>query len=322
MGSSRKSKRSSAVTYWAFSKAFAYLLAAAVLCSPWAYAESDVVSATGSGRDTPEAITNLLRTTVGKYFREPEPQLTSTILQTEILPNAASFVQSYRITEGGTSGSVSLSANIDLDVIHGLLSLTPKNIGEADGAKALVLVHGAKLPDSVLASLKPGAAVSDPFNTLGEAARERFFRREFTEAQLTTADMQAIGAGEDISSPELLRGLGAKAGARVALGITGRYETYDNENSHNKEERVVLSATMVDIKAGGVIARTSVNVVNPKTRKEQYVADLQRNILEESKDLFQDVFVAAGRRLVKGESHSEFSVVRALSFERRTRGAL
>ncbi|MGZ3657501.1 MAG: hypothetical protein ACXVCI_15420 [Bdellovibrionota bacterium] len=298
--------------FWASSKTL-YLVALVALGATSARAETGVVSATGAGHDTPEAITNLLRTTIGKYFKnEPDPQLTRTILQTEILPNASSFVQSYRITDGSKSGLVSLSANIDLDVIHGLLSLTPKNIGEADGAKALVLVHGAKLPDSVVSSLKNPGAVADPFSTLAEAGRERLFRREFTEAQLTNEDMQAVGVGEDFSSPEVLRGLGAKAGARIVLGITGRYETFDNENSHNKEERVVLAATMVDVSAGTVIARTSVNVVNPKTRKEQYVADLQRNILEESKDLFQDVFVAAGRRLVKGESHTEFSVVRIL----------
>ncbi len=291
-----------------------YLLAALLLAFSFAArAETGLVNASGTGRDTPDAITNLLKSTVGKYFRDTPASLSRPILQTEILPNASSFVQSYKITEGGRSGAVTLSASVDLDVIQGLFSLTPKSFGETEGAKSLVMVRGAKLPDSALAGMKPGTSVPDPFATLAEAARERFLRRNFAEATLTAEDMQAVGAGEDVSSPELLRGLGAKAGARVALGITARFENYENENSHNKEERLVLSAAMVDVSGGNVIARSSANVVTPKTRKEIYVADLQRAILEESKDLFQDLFVAAGRRLVRAEGQSEFAILRVQS---------
>lgn len=299
--------------YWASSRV-AYLVAAALYFGvPFACAESGVVSATGSGRDAPEAIVNLLRTTIGKYFHnEPNPQLTRVILQTEILPNASSFVQSYRITDAGKSGTVSLAANLDLDVIRGLVSLTPKNLGEADGAKALVLVHGPKLPEAIMAGTKPSVKVADPFRVLGDGARERFLRREFQEAELTPEQIQDAGMGEDYASPETLRGLGDKAGARVVLGVTGRYETFDNENSHNKEERLVLTGLLVDAKTGTTLSRASVIVVNPKTRREQYALDLTRNVAEESKDLFQDVFVAAGRRTVKSEPHSDFSVVRVL----------
>jgi hypothetical protein len=291
-----------------------YLVAAALLfCAAHAHAEGGVVQATGAGRDAPEAIVNLLRTTIGKHFRtEPNPQLTRVILQNEILPNASSYVQSYRITDTGKSGTVSLAANLDLDVIRGLLSLTPKNLGEAEGAKALVLVRGPKLPDAIMAGTKATVKVVDPFKNLGDGARERFLRRDFQEAELTPAQIQDAGVGEDYSSAETLRGLGDKAGARVALGVTAHYETFDNENSHNKEERLVLTGLMVDTKSGATLARASVNVVNPKTRREQYALDLQRNVIEESKDLFQDVFVAAGRRVVKVETHSDFSVVRVL----------
>lgn len=290
-----------------FRATLVYLLAA-LLMSASSYAETGVVSATGVGKDTPEAIINLLKVTVGKYFKT-DPQFTHAVLQTEILPNASSFVQSYKLNEGSHPGAVSLSANIDLDVIHGLLSLTPKNVGETAGAKALVIVKGAKLPDSVLSTLK-SKTPPDPFAPLVEAAKERFFRREFSDAELAPEDLQQVSAGDDVASPEVLRGLGAKAGARVVLVVTGRYETFENENAHNKEERMVLSSTMLDVKTGAVIGRASVNVVNPKSRKEQYVQDLSRNVLEESKDLLQDVFVAAGRKLVKAETHDEFTVVR------------
>jgi hypothetical protein len=302
MGSSKRSKRSLAATCSAFSKvpgararaASLFYLLAALACPPGAVADSGVVNSTGAGRDTPEAITSLLRNTVGRYFKE-NPQLTRAILQTEILPNASSFVQSYKVNEGSHGGAVSLSANVDLDVIHGLLSLTPANLGEKDGAKALVIVRGAKLPDSVIAGLKSKAPPADPFAPLAEPE-----------------EVQSMGAGDDMSSPELLRGLGAKAGARVVLAVTARFEAYENENAHNKEERLVLSAVLVDVKTGVALGRASVNVVNPKTRREIYIADLQRNLLDESKDLFQDVFVSAGRKLGKIESHDEFSVVRVL----------
>jgi hypothetical protein len=299
--------------YWVSSN-LPYLLAAALFFSvPTTHAESGVVSATGSGHDAPEAIVNLLRTAIGKYFRnEPDPQLTRVILQTEILPNASSFVQSYRITDAGKSGTVSLAANLDLDVIRGLVSLTPKNLGEASGAKALVLVRGPKLPEIAMAGTKPNLKVADPFLGLGSAAKERFLRREFQEAELSSEQIQEAGVGEDYTSPETLRGLGDKAGARVVLGVTARYETFDNENSHNKEERLVLTGLLVDAKTGSTLSRASVNVVNPKTRREQYAADLSRNVAEDSKDLFQDVFVAAGRRTVKSEPQSDFSVVRVL----------
>ncbi len=291
--------------------AYVYLLAAFALASGIASAsDSGIVSASGTGHDVPEAITNLLKTTFDKYFRDQPPEILRSILQTEIFPNAASFVQSYKIQGGGNAGSVSLVASVDLDVLHGLLGLTPKNIGENDGAKALVMVRGAKLPDQIPAGLKPGASIPDPFAVLADAARERFARREFMAATLTAAELQAIGTGEDFLNPEFLRELGNKAGARVALGAVARYEWYENENSHNKEERLVLTASLVDVKTGNVVAHSSVNVVNPKTRKEQYLADLRRAVLEESKDLLQDIFVAAGRKLVKPEGHSEFSVVR------------
>ena len=122
-----------------------------------------------------------------------------------------------------------------------------------------------------------------------EGGRERFLRREFSEAQLSPEVSRSIDSGEDFSSPDLLRSLGVKAGARVVLGVSGRFETYENENSHNKEERIFLSATMVDVKGGGVIGRASSFVMNPKSRKEQYLMDLQRNLFEESRDLFQEV---------------------------------
>lgn len=292
----------------------AYLLAAAMLLAvPFggARAESGVVSAVGAGRDTGDAIASLLKVTTGKYFKA-QPNLVKNVLQAEILPNASSFVQSYKILEGSHAGAVQLSASVDLDVINGLLSLTPKSLGEEAGVKALVAVRAPKLPEAALAGMKlpAGKEPPDPFAPIAAAARERLARRDFSDASLAPSELQAMGAGEDISSPELLRGLGAKAGARVALGIAGRFETYENENSHNKDERLVLTAILLDVKAGNVLGRASVNVVSPKSRREQYIADLQRNISEESKDLFQDVLVSAGRRLIKPEGAASYSVVR------------
>lgn len=316
MGLFKRLKRSSAATFWDSNKVRpqAYLFAAlcVFLLPAQLSADSGVVSAVGGGHDTQDAISSLLKKTVAKHFKAYPAQLTKSVLQAEILPNASSFVQSYKIIEGGRPGSVSLSASVDLDVINALLGLSPKNLGD-EAAKALILVRGPKLPDSLLPPLKPGATAPDVLAPLATAARDRLTRRSFSEATLTAEDMQAGGAGEDFASPELLRGLGAKAGARVALGIVGRIETYENENSHNRDERLVLSATIVDVKAGNVMGRATVNVANPKSRRDQYLSDLQKSIAEESKDLFQDIFVSAGRKLVKNEGLAGYSLVRVQS---------
>src|SRR5690606_2502079 len=136
---------------------------------------------------------------------------TKNVLQSEILQNASSFVQSYRILEGSKASAVTLSANVDLDMIHGLLGLTPKNIGEAEGAGALVVVRSAKLPDSVLSGIKAANKPADPFQALGEAARERFQRREFEVAPLAHAPE---AEGDDQFGSEALRAAGLKSGAR------------------------------------------------------------------------------------------------------------
>jgi hypothetical protein len=281
-----------------------------LLPSVLAHAESGVVNASGTGHDAPEAISSLLRSTVLRYFKD-QPQLTRDILQDEILPNASSFVQSYKIEDGSSASGVILSANIDLDIIHGLLSLTPANLGETNGANALVIVRGAKLPDSIISGLK-SKTLLDPYAPLVEIAKERFSRRNFGLAEASAEDIQAIFSGEEGGIAEALKALGVKAKARVVFYVSARYETYDNENAHNKEERIVLSAELIDTKTGASLGRSSVNVVNPRSRKEQYVADLQRYVIDDSKDLFQDIFVSSGRKLGRQESHDDFSVVRVL----------
>jgi hypothetical protein len=308
----KRSKKSLVAMFSGFSNP-AYLLAAFFALAAAAQAETGVVSAVGTGRDSGDAISNLLKTTMGKYFKSQPPRYITSVLQGEILPNASSFLQSYKMLEGSRAGMVQLSASIDLDVLSGLLNLTPKNLGEENLTKALVVVRAPKLPDSAVAGMKPpvnGAKAVDPFSPLATGARERLSRRDFSDVTLTAEELSAVGAGEDISSPELLRGLGSKAGARLAFGISGRFETYENENSHNKDERLVLTATLVDVKLGIVLGRTNVNVVNPKSRREQYISELQRNISEESKDLFQDVLVSAGRKIGKQEGPDGLSVVR------------
>ncbi len=187
----------------------AYLLAAFYLLPAAAFAETTgVVSSVGTGRDAGEAIANLLKVTLAKHFKEQPPALVRAVLQSEILPNASSFVQSYKILEGGRAGAVSLSASVDLDVISGLMSLSPKSLGEPEGAKALVVVRGAKLPDAAVSGMKQGAVPADPFGVLAASSRERLSRRGFDEATLTVADLQALGAGDDMAGPEVLRGMG------------------------------------------------------------------------------------------------------------------
>lgn len=298
--------------YWAFNKSLCfplYLLAAVSLGASPAFAETGVVNAVGYGKESPEAINSLLRSVVAKYFKDEPDALTKSVLQNEILPNASSFVQSYKILEGGRGSSVSLSANVDLDIIRALLSLTPASLGETGPVKAFVVAKGARLPDGAQA-VKAGAAPIDPYGVLDSAARERLSRRQFEVMRLTPEEYAALTPGDDVAAFELLRGLGARAGARVALGISSKYESFENENSHNKEQRIVLSATLVDVKTGTVLGKSSANVTEPRGRRDQYAADLQRILAEEGRDLFHEAFVSAGKRLNKSSGKEEFSVVR------------
>jgi hypothetical protein len=297
--------------YWAFSKSLClplYLLAAISL-SGLAFAESGVVSAVGYGKESPEAINSLLRSVVGKYFKDDPEALTKSVLQNEILPNASSFVQSYKILEGGRGSSVALSANVDLDVIRALLSLTPASLGETGPVKAFVATKGARLPENAQA-VKAGASPIDPYGVLDAAAGERLARRQFEVVRLSAEEAAALGPGDDVAAFELLRGLGARAGARIALGISSRYETFENENSHGRDQRIVLSATIVDVKTGTVLGKSSAYVSEPRGRRDQYASDLQRILAEEGKDLFHETFVSAGKRLGKSSGQEEFSVVR------------
>ncbi len=311
MASSARSKKSLGRTCWASSKPrllSLYLLALVFSFSAETRAETGIVSAIGSGKETAEAMVSLLRSVVGKYFRDSPAALSRAILQSEIAPNASSFVQSYKILESRRD-AVSLSANVDLDVIQALFSLTPTKIGESSGAKALVVVKGARLPDGVLQEKAP----TNPYAPLEVAAKERFQRRQFEVASLSSEEMQAVGAGEDVASPELLRGLGARAGARVALGISSHYEAFENENSHNKELRIVVTAVIVDVKQGALLGKSSITVPEPKGRKDQYAADLQRSLVEEGKDLFHEAFVSAGRKFMKVQGQEDFMLVRVQS---------
>lgn len=288
-----------------------YLLAFVALFAPkTASGETGIVSAVGSGREASEAIVSLLRAVVAKYFKNEPAGLSKSILQNEIVPNASSFVQSYKILEGGRGSSVSLSANVDLDVIRALLKLTPATLGEGEGAKSFVAVKGARLPDVAAYVPKAGSKPQDPYSSFESAAKERLVRRGFEVVGLSTEEQQALSPGDDVASPELLRGLGARSGARIALGISSRYESFENENSQNKEQRLVVNATLIDVKAGVVMAKSSVTVSEPKSRKEQYVADLQRSLSEESKDLFHEALVLAGKKFLKLPGREDFSLIR------------
>jgi hypothetical protein len=283
-----------------------YLLASvAVLFTATARAETGEVAAVGSGRDASEATVSLLRSTVTKYFKDEPAILTRNVLQNEIIPNASSFVQSYKVLESG-KGGVSISANVDLDVLRALFSVRAEKLGEPAGAKVLVIVKGARIPDSLTTS----ATTLNPYAAIELAAKERLTRRQFTPVSLSSEELQDSGAGDDVASAELLRGLGAKAEARLAIGVSSHYETFENENSHSKDERLMLTAILVDVKSGVVIGRATGHFTNPKAKRDQYNIELQKILSEESKDLFQEMFVMAGKRLSKESGHDERTIVR------------
>lgn len=275
-----------------------------------ARAESGTVSLIGSGKDSGEAIAALLRVAVSKHLKSVEPALAQSVLKNEIMPNSSSFVQSYRMLDSGGGTYVNLSASVDLDVLRSLYALTPKAL-EEPGAKTLIIVKGQKVPAVAAVKGKEPGAEPNPYIALESTARDRFTRRGFEPVSLPPEEA-SVGAGDDVSSPELLRGLGAKAGARLAFGVTSRFETVENENSHSQEDRVQLNAVLVDVKSGVVLGRESSSILSPKSKKEQFAGDLQRALAEESRDILQALLVQAGRKLSGTEGKSSFAVLRVL----------
>lgn len=287
-----------------------YTLLALLLSLPNVHAETGVVNLTGSGKDPADAMASVLRVSVTKNFKG-DAAFVKSVLQNEISPNASSFVQSYRVVEGGNGKSfVSISASVDLDVIRSLLSLTAKNLGEPEGAKALLVIRGAKLPG--LVPPKPGAPLPNPFHAIEVVVKDRLARRQFQTEIMSQEELSSVNAGDDTSSPELLRGIGSRAEARIAVGFYSRLEAVENENTHSEEERIFLYCTIVDVKNGTILARVNSNFLNPKSRKEVYAADIQRVLLEEARDLMQDALVSAGRSLFKSNTQDKMSIVRIM----------
>jgi hypothetical protein len=311
MALSKRSKRSSGVTSLASSKALIAVLLLTAPCFFWPgalRADAGIVSATGSGKEISEAIVALLRSVMARHFSDVPAQLSKNIFQNEIAPNAASFVQSYRILEGGRGSAVSLTANVDLEVIRSLFALSPKGLDEPAGAKALVVVKGARLPDAVVS-----AGSVNPYSVLESYAQERLGRRGFDVVVVGPDELQALGMGEDVAGPEFLRALGARAGARVAVGISSRSESAESEGSQAREQRLVVTSTMVDMKAGVVLGRASITVSEPRGRRDQYAADLQKTLAEDGRALFHETFVAAGKKVMKVPGQQDYSLVRVQS---------
>jgi hypothetical protein len=150
----------------------------------------------------------------------------------------------------------------------------------------------------------------DPYTALESAARERLARRKFELVRLSPEERNDLGAEDDVASLELLRGLGARAGARLALGISSHYATFESEHSHNGEQKLVVSATLVDVKTGAQLGHSSTNVSEPHGRRDQYAVELKKELAEEGKDLFHEIFVSAGKRLARATGLENFSVVR------------
>jgi hypothetical protein len=288
------------------------MVLASVIWTPVsARAESGSVSLVGSGKDSAEAIAALLRVAVAKHLKSIESSYAQAVLKNEILPSSTSFVQSYRILEGGRNSFVNLSASVDLDVLRALYALTPKALSE-EAAKVFIVVKGAKLPPLPPVKGKSPPEEINPYLVLEAAAKDRFARRSFELVSLPPEEVAASGAGDDISAPELLRGLGAKAVSRLALGISSRFETVENENSHNPEERVMITASLVDVKSGQLLARESASILSPKSKRELYAADLQRVLADESRDIMQSLLVQAGKKIGGVTGKSAFAVLRVL----------
>jgi len=293
--------------YWDFSKKniWLFLICLCIATPSVSVAETGIVSGIGYGRDVNEAIAALLRSVILKNFRSPESaNLLKNVIQQEIIPNSSAFVQSYRLLDGVKGKSISVSANVDLEVVRSLISVTPQRLQEEGIPKVLILVQGASLPEP-----QKEKDFLNPFQAIEVAGWERFERRGFAPVKLSEEEVRAAG-DEQVSTPEFLRGLGAKAGARLAVGISGKFEQFENENSQNKETKLVLNATIYDVKMGRILGKKTLRVSTPKSRRDQFAIDLQKILQEESKGLYHEVIVDAGSKLGKSADARDFVVMR------------
>src|SRR5665213_1433675 len=92
LGSNKVGRRTAPIQF------FFIVLFMVIMNAAPAFSDSGVITVTGTGKDTGEAIAYILRSIVTKHFRS-DATLVSPILQNEILPNAASFVQSYKMAD-------------------------------------------------------------------------------------------------------------------------------------------------------------------------------------------------------------------------------
>ena len=275
------------------------------------YASNDIVTVSGMGVDPASAFKNILESEVPNFVKIEGP-LGRSILQDEILVNAASFVPTYKVIESDSvKNTVKINADIALDVIRALFAFNAPSMGEDPKSKVLLLVRNFKVTD--IPRPKSGGPAPNPFTVLEQLGKERFARRQFTTISPDEADLSSLSPIDDISNADLLRTFALKANTRLALGINAKSESGENENTHQEEDRIVITGTLLDTKSGAVLSRATAKLLAPRGKAEFLNGLYRRALLDETKDFFQDLFVGAGRQVLGAGSKSDITVLRVVN---------
>lgn len=266
-------------------------------------AEYGNVPSAGTGKDLAEAMASAVRAVAIKQVKAEQGYLKA-MLHGEILPQASSFITSYKILEDGKSGFVNITAQVDADVLRAFFTLTPKALGiESDQpAKIVIVLKGPKIE-----ALEKDKEKTDYYQPFALLAREKLQRRGFESVFLDPKEIASLS--EDIS-PESVRTYGAKAEAQLALGLILNRQFVENENTHQEEERIYINGALVDVKGGRVLAKHGGYFLVPRVRRESLKVEFERVMLEEGKDVLREIFVHAGEALAGGDQKQDLTVLR------------
>ncbi|MCO5142011.1 MAG: hypothetical protein M9962_02850 [Oligoflexia bacterium] len=265
-------------------------------------------SVIGYGKDTSEAVSAALRQGVVKNFTNKKDKNLKEFLAEEILPKASSFVQSYKVLESKKSSTVAVQAELDLEIVKHLLALSPEAMGEKENSKAVILLRPLDL-SNIQTSQDKEKSLNELFEPIRKMAEQRLERRGFAVDFIDNSNSQILSK-ENLASTEVLKAIGSKAGARLALGITMDYIVVDMEEEKGKQQKIAVSATMIDVSNGQVLTKSTINFSEPRTRRDQYISDMKKLLPDEVDSLFQIAFVEAGKVVANASSTDPFFVLR------------
>lgn len=263
------------------------------------------IAVSATGKDLSDAQVKAVRLAIAQ-LNASERAAISGIIDSEIVPYAAQFVSSYKVTDTGKGQYTSIQTSIDADQLRSLIAINPKNLGvDEKVAKVLAIIKAPKL--------NTGKEDASYEKMIAPEIANRFSARHFKTVRPSGISIDQIALSDDLLSAEFLQTLGTKHEAQLVFAISASIEEVENENNHNKEERLFLEGMLVDVKKGNVLARNKVSALMPQGKREVITAALEAILQERIGELMQDMLVHAGGIYLKSSPQFAGLIVRIVS---------